>query len=164
MATYLFAWNPSLWSWPELPADIRKLKRRGHVDTEWSAGRVRNIEVGSRAFLVRVGVVPKGLFGAGYTLTVPEPAPHWRPEKAAAGAVTQYLKLRLTELFPLPPLTYDDLAVPPFARFRWGVRASGVRVPTVLADQLEDLWEARVAALPAARAGPTDSRRPARRG
>ena len=164
MATYLFAWNPALWSWPELPSDIRKLKRRGHVDTEWSAGRVRNIEVGSRAFLVRVGVVPKGIFGAGYTLTAPEPAPHWRPEKAAAGAVTQYLNLRLTELFPLPPVTYDDLAVPPFARFRWGVRASGVRVPTALADQLESLWEARVAALPAAKAGPADSRRPARRG
>ena len=23
MATYLFAWNPALWSWPELPDDIR---------------------------------------------------------------------------------------------------------------------------------------------
>ena len=74
-----------------------------------------------------------------------EPAPHWRPEKAAAGAVTQYLKLRLDSLHPLPPVTYDDLAMPPFARFRWGVRASGVRVPTALADALEDLWEARLA-------------------
>jgi hypothetical protein len=163
MATYLFAWNPALWSWPELSADIRKVKRRGHVDTEWSAGRVRNIEVGSRAFLVRVGVMPKGLFGAGYTLTAPEPAPHWRPEKAAAGAVTQYLRLRLDALFPLPPVTYDDLAVPPFARFRWGVRASGVRVPSALADRLEILWETRVAGNEAT-AGRADSRRPARRG
>lgn len=164
MATYLFAWNPSLWSWPELPADIRKLQRRGHVDTQWSAGRVRNIEVGSRAFLVRVGVMPKGIFGAGYTLTAPEPAPHWRPEKAAAGAVTQYLHLRLERLFPLPPVTYDDLGVPPFARFRWGVRASGVRVPTTLADQLEDLWEARISGMPNPKAGRADSPRRARRG
>src|SRR5262245_25666779 len=91
MSTYLFAWNPSLWSWPELAADIRKLKRRGHVDTEWSAGRTRAIEVGSRAFLVRVGVEPKGIFGAGYTLTVPQAAVHWQAEKAAAGVMTQYL-------------------------------------------------------------------------
>ena len=148
MATYLFAWNPSLWSWPELPADIRKLKRRGHVDTEWSAGRVRNIEVGSRAFLVRVGVQPKGIFGAGYTLSVPAPAPHWRPEKAAQGAVTQYLHLRLDALHPLPPVTYVNLGVPPFARFRWGVRASGVRVPATLADALEELWEAHGGPMP----------------
>ncbi|MFO1315643.1 MAG: hypothetical protein U1F58_08550 [Burkholderiales bacterium] len=145
MATYLFAWNPSLWTWPELAADIRRLARRGHVDTDWSAGRTRAIEVGSRAFLVRVGVPPKGIFGAGHTLTEPQSAPHWRPEKAAVGATTQYLNLRLEALFALPPVTYDDLAKPPFARFRWGVRASGVRVPTALADALEDLWEARTA-------------------
>jgi 5-methylcytosine-specific restriction protein A len=146
MATYLFAWNPALWAWPELPADIRKVARRGHVDTDWSAGRTRAIEVGSRAFLVRVGVPPKGIFGAGYTLTAPQPAPHWRPEKAALGITTQFLQLRIDALFPRPPVTYEDLAKPPFGRFRWGVRSSGVRVPTTLADALEDLWEARLAA------------------
>ena len=26
MATYLFAWNPSLWNWPELAKDIGQLK------------------------------------------------------------------------------------------------------------------------------------------
>ena len=153
MATYLFAWNPSLWTWPELAADLRRLRRRGHVDTDWSAGRTRAIEVGSRAFLVRVGVPPKGIFGAGHTLSAPQPAPHWRPEKAAAGATTQYLNLRLEALFPLPPVTYEDLAKPPFARFRWGVRASGVRVPTALADALEDLWEARTASAARPRRG-----------
>ena len=161
MATYLFAWNPALWAWPELPADIRRLNRRGHVDTEWSAGRTRNIEIGSRAFLVRVGVPPKGIFGAGFTLSEPQPAPHWRPEKAAVGATTQYLSLRLEALYPLPPVTYDDLAKPPFRRFRWGVRASGVRVPSTLADALEDLWEARLAAT--VKAGRAGSRRRDRR-
>ncbi len=154
MATYLFAWNPALWAWPELRADIRKLARRGLLDTEWSAGRTRNIEIGSRAFLVRVGVPPKGIFGAGFILRAPGPAPHWRPEKAAAGITTQYVWLRLEALHPLPPVTYDDLAVPPFARFRWGVRASGVRVPSALAEALEGLWEARRGAVvKAGRAG-----------
>ena len=145
MATYLFAWNPSLWNWPEMPKDIRQLQRRGHFDTEWNSGRVRNIEVGSRAFLVRVGVPPKGIFGAGHTLTEPVPTPHWRPERRAAGAIQQRLWLRLEALHTLPPITYDDLAVPPFARFRWGVRSSGVRIPSTLADHLEDLWEIRTA-------------------
>jgi 5-methylcytosine-specific restriction protein A len=154
MATYLFAWNPSLWNWPEMPKDIRQLHRRGHVDTEWNSGRVRNIEVGSRAFLVRVGVPPKGIFGAGHTLTEPVPTPHWRPERRAAGAIQQRLWLRLETLYPLPPITYDDLGVPPFARFRWGVRSSGVRIPSTLAERLEDLWEARTAA--AAKAGRGD--------
>lgn len=151
VATYLFAWNPALiWKWPELAKDVRTVARRGHLDTGWNSGRTRAIEVGSRAFLVRVGVEPKGLFGAGYVLEAPEPRVHWRPEKAALGLMTNYLELRLTELFELPPVTYADLAVPPFSRFRWGVRSSGTGVPTVLADALEELWERKAAAARAA--------------
>jgi len=161
MATYLFAWNPSLWNWPELAKDMRQLRRRGHFDTEWNSGRVRNIEIGSRAFLVRVGVPPKGIFGAGYTLTAPVPTVHWRPEKAAIGAIQQRLTLRLEVLHALPLVTYDDLAARPFARFRWGVRSSGVRIPSSLADALEDVWQARVAT--AAKAYPADSPRRGRR-
>jgi hypothetical protein len=144
MATYLFAWNPALWDWPERPADMKRLRRRGHVDIEWSAGRTRALEIGSRAFLVRVGVWPKGIFAAGYTLTEPEGRLHWRPEQAAKGVTTQYISLRLDTLLDLPAVTYDDLAKPPFKRFRWGVRASGVRVPSALAEALEDLWDARL--------------------
>jgi len=144
VSTYLFAWNPTLWNWPTLQADIRQLKRRGHLDRRWNTGRVRHIEPGSRAFMVRVGVPPKGIFGSGVTLTSSRLEAHWRPEKAAVGEEARYLTLRLDALFLTPQVTYDDLAVPPFARFRWGVRTSGVRVPSALAARLEEQWEARI--------------------
>ena len=146
MATYLFAWNPAIWNWPELAADIRKLARRGHLDTGWSCGRHRKIEPGSRAFLVRLGVPPKGIFGSGVTLTAPTAGRHWIEEKAAAGIPTNYTTLRLDTLFDTPLVTFDELEVPPFRRFRWGVRSSGTYLPETIADALEDLWEARVAA------------------
>jgi len=145
VATYLFAWNPAIWNWPELAGDLRKLARRGHFDTDWSCGRHRNIEPGSRAFLVRLGVAPKGIFGSGVTLTAPLTRRHWIEEKAAAGLTTNYTTLRLETLFESPPITFDDLTVPPFRRFRWGVRSSGTHLPETIADALEDLWEARVA-------------------
>jgi 5-methylcytosine-specific restriction protein A len=157
MATYLFAWNPALWGWPELGREIARLARRGHVDIEWASGRVRAIEPGSRAFVVRLGVAPKGIIGAGVTLTSPAPGRHWIEAKAAAGIPALYLKLRLEALHRAPLVTFDDLAKPPFARFRWGVRASGTRVPSALADALEALWEERLAGLPqvrSARRGP----------
>jgi 5-methylcytosine-specific restriction protein A len=147
VATYVFAWNPAIWSWPELARDIRKLARRGHLDTEWSCGRHRNIEPGSRAFLVRLGVPPKGIFGAGVTLTVPAAGRHWIEAKAAAGVPTNYTTLRLERLFAEPLILFDELlATPPFRRFRWGVRSSGTYLPEAIADAVEDLWEARVAA------------------
>ena len=164
MPTYLFAWNPVHWGWPELAQDVRRLKRRGHVDIEWASGRIRAIDPGSRAFMVRLGVPPKGIIGAGVTLTAPTPGRHWVEAKAAAGIQALYLRLRLEVLGALPLVTFEDLAKPPYSRFRWGIRASGTRLPSTLADALEDLWAARVEA--AARAGakktsaqPSESRR-----
>jgi 5-methylcytosine-specific restriction protein A len=158
--TYVFAWNPKLWNWPELPDDLRRLRRRGHVDLEWSSGRTGAIEPGSRAFFVRLGVPPKGLIGAGYTLTAPESRLHWRPEKAAVGTFTHNLQLSLEILTDLPLITFEELAQPPFSRFRWGVRQSGMRMPSSISDALEPWWEERVHAWQAAT---TAARRPAPR-
>jgi 5-methylcytosine-specific restriction enzyme A len=146
MATYLYAFNPAIWSWPELADDIRTLARQGHLDTGWSCGRHRHTEPGSRAFLVRLGVPPKGIFGSGVSLTVPETRAHWIAEKAAAGMTTNHVKLRLDHLFEAPLVTFDELDVPPFRRYRWGVRSSGTYLPEAIADALENLWEQRVLA------------------
>ena len=40
--------------------------------------------------------------------------------------------------------------VPPFRRFRWGVRSSGTYLPETIADALEVCGRARVAATPVA--------------
>lgn len=147
LPTYLFAWNPKLWDWPSLGGDIRRLARRGHLDTEWSSGRARNVEPGGRAFMVKLGEVPKGIFGAGTVMTAPVERVHWREDKALEGRTTGYVMLRLDTLLETPLVTFDDLAKPPFARYRWAVRQSGTRVPSTLADALERLWERRLAAL-----------------
>lgn len=145
MATYLFAWNPRLWPWPELPRLRRRVARRGFVDVEWSSGRTRRIEPGSRAFMIRLGVPPKGVIGEGVTFSAPRPGIHWRAEKAALGRQTNYLDLRLGTLLEAPIITFEDLARPPFSRYRWGIRQSGAFLPESLADALEDLWEERLA-------------------
>ena len=154
MASHVYAWNPKLWNWPELPRTRRTIARRGHADIEWACGRNRGIESGSRAFFVRLGVPPKGLFGSGYALCEPWEDVHWLDEKAQLGVTTRYVKLRLDALFDTPLITFDELARPPFGRFRWAVRQSGVRLPSSLADLLEPWWEARVSDARAAPAAP----------
>lgn len=145
MATYLFAWNPKLWPWPELPRLRARAARRGFVDVEWSSGRTRTIEPGSRAFMIRLGIAPKGIIGDGVTITAPREGVHWREEKAALGARTNFIDLRLARLYETPLITFEELARPPFSRYRWGIRQSGAYLPEPLADALEALWDVRVA-------------------
>lgn len=159
MATFLFAWNPKLWNWPELPAYQRKIERKGFVETQWASGRTRQIEPGSRAFMVRLGVPPKGIIGAGVTLTAPELGPHWRDDKIALGIQTLHLTIRWEALFETPKVSFDELGVPPFSRFRWAARASGMRIPSHVADALETLWERNLAALTTGRADLSRARR-----
>jgi hypothetical protein len=144
VASYVYAWNPRLWGWPAQGRERRRIATRGHVDIEWACGRTRAIEQGSRAFFVRLGVPPKGLIGSGYALTEPWEDIHWLAEKAAAGARTHYLKLRLDALFDTPLITLGELVRPPFGRFRWAVRQSGTRMPSSIAEALEPWWEVRV--------------------
>jgi 5-methylcytosine-specific restriction protein A len=151
MSTHLFAFNPKLWNWPTLAGDIRTLRRRGHFDTEWSCGRFRNIEPGSRAFMVRLGVPPKGLIGSGVVMTAPAERDHWVESKRARGTLSRSVMLRFDELFLMPLITFDELEVPPWRRFRWGIRASGTRLPSTLADALEPWWAERVEHANAAR-------------
>lgn len=163
MSTHLFAFNPRLWSWPSLAGDIRTLARRGHFDTEWSCGRFRAIEPGSRAFLVRLGVPPKGLIGAGVVMTAPAERAHWLEHKRDAGVPSRSVMLRLDHLFDLPLITFDELEVPPWRRFRWGIRASGTRLPSTLADALEPWWAERVERAERTSAPPPRKRAGARR-
>jgi 5-methylcytosine-specific restriction protein A len=156
----VYAWNPKLWNWPALARERRVIERRGHVDIEWACGRNRGIEPGSRAFFVRLGVAPKGLIGSGHALSAPWEDVHWLDEKAQLGVRTHYLKLRLDALFDAPLIMLDELARPPFGRFRWAVRQSGVRMPSSIADALEPWWEARVSD---ARAAPAAGRKRATR-
>jgi 5-methylcytosine-specific restriction enzyme A len=144
VSSHVYAWNPKLWNWPELARERRVIARRGHVDIEWACGRNRGIEAGSRAFFVRLGVPPKGLLGSGYALCEPWEDVHWLDEKAQLGVRTRYVKLRLDALFDAPLIMLGELERPPFGRFRWAVRQSGVRLPSSIAELLEPWWEARV--------------------
>jgi hypothetical protein len=77
-------------------------------------------------------------------MTAPVEGPHWDDAKARAGRSGLRVMLRLDALFPLPIIGFDEFEVAPWRRFRWGIRASGTRLPSSLADALEPWWAERV--------------------
>ena len=53
MATFLFAWNPKYWNWPELAAQRRVLAKKGYVDVQWASGATRQIEEANKPAAAR---------------------------------------------------------------------------------------------------------------
>ena len=148
MSTYLFAWNPKRWAWDDLYAQIEQVGLAGHTDDRWSSGNTKKLAAGSRFFLIRLGVEPKGIIGSGITLTAPDYGLHWDESKAAKAGETLYCDIRFDYLSEDALVAWDELQQSPFSSFRWGVQASGINIPDQIADTLEQLWQSRIATAP----------------
>ena len=148
MSTYLFAWNPKRWIWTDLDAQIEQVGLAGQADDRWSSGNTKQIPPGSRFFLIRLGLEPKGIIGSGVTLSAPDYGPHWDEDKAASGSETLYCDIRFDYLSEDVLVTWEELQQSPFSSFRWGVQASGISIPTPVAEALEVLWQSRTAGAP----------------
>ena len=140
MKTILFTWNPEKWRWDDLPQAVVEANVDGrHVDT-WSCGVTRNINSGDRAFLMRLGLPPKGIMGSGVVVSSPEEGPHWNPDRAAQGGKGYYVKIIFDVLNDTPLLREDILSSSPLQNHDWYPMASGTSIPEDIAAQLESLW------------------------
>lgn len=146
MPAYLLAWNPRVWSWPGMADDIRAIAERGFAMHTWSCGSARRIREGDRAFLIRLGVEPKGIVGAGTIARERYEEPHFDPERAAAGVLSGQIDVRFDTLLDparQPPLPREFLrTTAPFSAMHWDTRMSGVRIPDPVAVALEVEWAA----------------------
>ncbi len=142
--TWLLGWNPTHWTWSTL-ADARAATARGELVTErWRCanGAAR---VGDTALLVRVGIPPKGLVAIGRVTTPPFEAPHYDPQRAAAGVTTTYVQVafssvRDAEQDPIVPLDVLEREAP--GHKKWAPQSSGIYVGPEAAARALALWEA----------------------
>lgn len=140
MKTILFTWNPSKWPWENLPQAVEEANVNGrHIET-WSCGVTKSIKPGDRAFLMRLGISPKGIMGSGIVISVPKEGPHWDPERAAQGGKGLYVEIIFDALNETPVLGEDTLESPPLYGHEWYPMASGTSIPVTISKELEVIW------------------------
>jgi len=99
---------------------------------------------GDRAFLIRLGQEPKGIFASGTISRGSFKDSHWDEEKAELGETSYFVELDLDTL--LNPQTdtilpRKRLNIAPFSEMYWDTQMSGVRIrPTKVAEELEKIW------------------------
>src|SRR6266403_4112618 len=148
MATYLITWKPTRWSWDNLQEDISQVRSRGTVDGRWSCGRNKSIRPNDRLFLLRQGSDRPGIIASGWARSAPFEAPHFDSDRP--GDTALYIDVRFDTL--LDPdsqsvLPKEQLSVGPVASVHWNTQASGIRIASEAAAQLESMWSAFLAAL-----------------
>jgi len=133
---YLFGWNPAKWSWPDLDDDIKKLKASGKLEDNWSVISHKSIRPGDRAYLVRLGVEPKGIFGSGIIASDAYPAFRNGRHYYRISIAVDVLLNPITENI----LSLDTLKTGNLAAQNWTPQASGISIKPQLVDELEGVW------------------------
>lgn len=64
-STYLLTWNPQKYSWDGLEDAIHEIEATGTYSGSWSTGKRKNVQIGDRLFLIRLGEEPKGIVASG---------------------------------------------------------------------------------------------------
>ena len=141
-ATFLLTWNPKNWSWPNLDNLVAQSARGRTVEYRWSCGNSKKIKPGDRLFLIRQGVDPKGIMGAGFATSASYSGPHWDQDKNQDGETCLLVDLRFERL--LNPdvddiLMLDRLQSEFQGQVNWLTPASGIQIREV-ASRLEQLW------------------------
>lgn len=156
-ATYLLTWSPKRWAWTDLDVCIQEIERTGHCIRRWSCGNRRQLAVGSRVFLLRQGVDPRGIVASGYVEKAPYETAHWSAKEATAGQRGVFVDVRFDHISASPLISREELGDP---RFGGGIlgrsQSSGTIIEPAVASELEQLWSER-SGLPLAappRAGP----------
>jgi len=141
MNTYLFAWNPLKWSWESLEENISELKMIGEFSQMWSCKNHKQVKIGDRAFLVRLGkgIQDKGIIGAGYIASESFLSEHWSGSGKLTNRVMIDFEL-VTERTQNSIIPMETLKTGPLSSYKWSVIASGVQIPKQIAIELEKLW------------------------
>ena len=137
MRAFLFGWNPVKFEWADLDEDIAKLRSGRVLEDNWSAASHKTIQSGDRAYVVRVGVEPKGIFASGIISS--EPYVAYRNSRHYYRVSIQFDTLLNPDKEPI--LTLDILKTGDLAKQTWTPQASGISIKPELVDELEGVWQ-----------------------
>jgi 5-methylcytosine-specific restriction protein A len=139
MKTFLFAWNPDNWKWTTLEQTFDFIELTGRATEKWSVKSHKKIQPGDRAFLIRLGVEPKGIMGAGFVSTQPFLSKHWSGKDKLVYKVMIDFEVLLNPTSE-PLLSLDSLKQGELAKVNWTPQSSGIEIQQEFVNEFEALW------------------------
>ena len=141
MNTHLLTWKSSEWDYENLQRMLEEFNA-GSKTQRWSCGTSRNIELGSRVFLMRQGTGEKGIFGSGYIVRTPYEDDHYNDAKREEGKKAIYVSVEFDELFD--PYKEVKVGIDTLSNLHervWSSQGSRKTIDTKVALQLEEIWK-----------------------
>lgn len=137
MKTYIFTWNPDNWPWDYFDRVVAESQAGNAVKDHWSTGNNRSIKKDERFFMLRQGNEGRGIVATGHTTSNGYQDRHWDGSNRQAN----YAKVVFDTIVPIAERLTTEVLTDEIPEYNWlRVQASGVSLPSPLAERLEQLW------------------------
>ena len=136
MKTFLFVHNPNKWKWENIDSAILEINQKGVHFEKWSIRSHKQVSIGDRAFLMRLGsnVKNKGIIGSGYVNTEPFLSEHWSEN----GEMVKRVIIEFETLSKEPIISLEELQK--LTAYNWTPQSSGIEITERVVRELEELW------------------------
>lgn len=144
MNTFLLTWNPKRWEWEEIDSAIKATKKGDTYSNRWSCN-TKQIHVGDRVFLIRVGAEPRGIVASGYVTSELYESKHWDDEKREKGMSATRIDVDFDVVLDAENesiIHMNELKKGILSEQHWSSQSSGIRIKNEIAVILEKKWEA----------------------
>lgn len=136
MPTYLLTWNPRRSGyWDELIWLAKERKNR------WSCGSRKTMAKGSRVYLFRQGIEPRGIVASGHSVSDVYPDKHWDEARSRKGEMANYVDVRFDVVLQDTAFPAHDVKALKDG-VNWRTQMSGIEIPSEASARLERLWSA----------------------
>ncbi len=136
--TFLFAWNPVKFDWPEIGEQSQLLRSGRRVIESWSCASHKKIKHGDRAFLSLVGAEPRGIFASGYVASDPFIGRNRRGKDNYRVLIDFDVLLDPKKDHVLP---LEIIRIGRLEKQQWAPQGSGISIKPELTEELEALWQ-----------------------
>jgi 5-methylcytosine-specific restriction protein B len=144
---WLLAWNPKNWPWSTLEAERAKTRNGETVTQPWRCASSAPRE-GEKAFLVRLGVDPRGIVAVGTVARAPYVSQHYDTKRAESGDTTQCIDVAFSDIrdVSIDPFLQLDVLEREAPEQTWSTQSSGIEIKPRSARKLSALWKSVAAA------------------
>lgn len=136
---FLFSWNPELWEWKDIQEKVEALEQEGKAMQAWTCQSYKRMRPGDRAFFVRLGSEPRGIFASGRIVSAPYPTQHSEDVDTTQHSVMIEFDYLLNPTLD-PILSIERLTSAIVSQQNWTPEASGIAIRPEVVDELEEEW------------------------
>jgi 5-methylcytosine-specific restriction enzyme A len=135
---FLFTWNPKNWPWLHLTESIQEIQRTGKTSQRWVCRSHKKVKIGDQAFLIRLGVEPKGICASGTVVSNSFEDVHYSdPTKVANYVMIEFDVILNPKEQPL--LSFYQLR-DELPDQIWAPESSGNPIKPEMVEELESRW------------------------